>query len=97
MTFGSFYVCWFLVALGFNLASTCTYSLLSKQLPQSWNGRNTLAIQYSNYIGRVAGAVWGGAGVHVGMQYYAALQVSIVGLGVLLQILLWRDLKANKG
>ena len=44
LTFGSFFVCWFLVALGFNLASTCTLSLLSKQLPASWNGRTSLGM-----------------------------------------------------
>jgi hypothetical protein len=62
VVFGSFYVCWVLVALGFNLASTCTLSLLSKQLPGAWNARTSLAIQYSNYSGRVTGAVLGGAG-----------------------------------
>ncbi|KAJ6463135.1 membrane transporter [Mycena vitilis] len=50
IVFGSFYVCWFLVALGFNLASTCTFSLLSKQFPSSWNGRTSRAIQYSIYV-----------------------------------------------
>jgi hypothetical protein len=63
VVFGSFYVCWFLVALGFNLASTCTLSLLSKQLPNAWNARTSLAIQYSNYCGRCTGAVLGGAGM----------------------------------
>ncbi|OBZ73127.1 hypothetical protein A0H81_06938 [Grifola frondosa] len=57
VNYGSLFMCWFLVALGFNLASTCTLSLLSKQLPGSWNGRISLAIQYSNYTGRVTGAV----------------------------------------
>ncbi|KAJ7908634.1 hypothetical protein B0H13DRAFT_2496163 [Mycena leptocephala] len=51
VVFGSFYVCWVLVALGFNLASTCTLSLLSKQMPNAWNGRTSIAIQYSNYCG----------------------------------------------
>jgi MFS family permease len=62
VVFGSFYVCWVLVALGFNLASTCTLSLLSKQLPDEWNSRTSVAIQYSNYCGRVTGAILGGAG-----------------------------------
>jgi MFS family permease len=62
VVFGSFYVCWVLVALGFNLASTCTLSLLSKQMPNAWNGRTSIAIQYSNYCGRVTGAILGGAG-----------------------------------
>ena len=33
-----FFGCWFLVALGFNLASTCTLSLLSKRMGGEWNG-----------------------------------------------------------
>lgn len=58
VNYGGFIVCWFIVALGFNLASTCTISLLSKQLPGSWNKRISLAVQYSNYLGRVTGATW---------------------------------------
>jgi MFS family permease len=65
VVFGSFYVCWVLVALGFNLASTCTLSLLSKQLPNAWNSRTSVAIQYSNYCGRVTGSILGGAGMEV--------------------------------
>ncbi|KAF8882234.1 major facilitator superfamily domain-containing protein, partial [Infundibulicybe gibba] len=95
--FGSFYVCWFLIALGFNLASTCTLSLLSKQLPPSWNGRISLAIQYSNYTGRVTGAIWGGAGVKVGMMNYLGLQIAIVGVGVMMHLTLWKELKAKTG
>ncbi|THU88223.1 MFS general substrate transporter [Dendrothele bispora CBS 962.96] len=62
------FVAWFLVALGFNIASTVTMSLLSKQLPstQKWNGISSLMIQYSNYLGRVTGAVWGGYGGGIG-------------------------------
>jgi MFS family permease len=65
VVFGSFYVCWVLVALGFNLASTCTLSLLSKQLPNAWNSRTSVAIQYSNFCGRVTGSILGGAGMEV--------------------------------
>jgi MFS family permease len=42
LNFASFFLCWFLVALGFNLASTVTMSLLSKQLPGNWNLRNSM-------------------------------------------------------
>lgn len=42
LSYGAFFACWFLVALGFNLASTCTLSLLSKQLPSSWNKQTSL-------------------------------------------------------
>lgn len=44
LTYGGFFVCWFFVALGFSLASTCTLSLLSKQLPASWNGWTSLGM-----------------------------------------------------
>ncbi|EPQ52387.1 MFS general substrate transporter [Gloeophyllum trabeum ATCC 11539] len=95
--FGTVYFCWFLVALGFNIASTCTLSLLSKQLPGEWNSRISLAIQYSNYTGRVTGAVWGGAGVKVGMLNYLGLQIAVVGIGGVMFMTLWRDLKAKTG
>ncbi|KAJ8490178.1 hypothetical protein ONZ45_g13293 [Pleurotus djamor] len=97
VTPASVYVCWFLVALGFNLATTCTLSLLSKQLPPSWNGWTSMAIQYSNYTGRVTGAVWGGAGVRVGMMNFIGLQIAIVGIGKLLHFTLWKQLKAKTG
>ncbi|KAI0660309.1 MFS general substrate transporter [Cubamyces menziesii] len=97
VSFGTFFVCWFLVALGFNLTSTVTLSLLSKQLPGEWNAKISLAIQYSNYTGRVCGAVWGGAGVKVGMLNYVGLQIGIVGVGVLLFSTLWKQLKAKTG
>ncbi|KAJ7752904.1 MFS general substrate transporter [Mycena metata] len=93
VVFGSFYVCWVLVALGFNLASTCTLSLLSKQLPDVWNR----TIQYSNYLGRIAGAVFGGAAVQIGMHNYVGVLIAVVGLMGAMQMVLWRDLKAKKG
>ncbi|KAJ7758657.1 major facilitator superfamily domain-containing protein [Mycena metata] len=96
--FGSLFVCWVLVALGFNLASTCTLSLLSKQLPDvKWNRRSSMAIQYSNYLGDVTGAVFGGAAVQIGMKNYVGVLIAIVGLMGAMQIVLWRDLKAKKG
>ena len=97
LSFGAFFACWFLVALGFNLASTVTLSLLSKQLPNHWNSRISLVIQYSNYTGRVTGAVWGGAGVKVGMLSYVGTQIAIVGVGAVMFISLWKDLKAKTG
>ncbi|KAJ7700707.1 membrane transporter [Mycena rosella] len=97
VVFGSFYVCWFLVALGFNLASTCTLSLLSKQLPNEWNGYTSVAIQYSNYCGRVTGAILGGAGVQIGMKNYIAIQIAVVGVGAMLHLSFWRQLKAKTG
>ncbi|EGO05296.1 hypothetical protein SERLA73DRAFT_174378 [Serpula lacrymans var. lacrymans S7.3] len=97
VNYGSLFACWWLVALGFNLATTVTLSLLSKQLPPEWNGRTSMAIQYSNYTGRVTGAVWGGSGVRVGMLNFVGVEIAIVGIGAVLFIALWRDLKAKMG
>ncbi|GLB41376.1 putative MFS general substrate transporter [Lyophyllum shimeji] len=91
------FVCWWGVALGFSSATTVTMSTLSKQLPPVWNGRTSLAIQYSNYLGRVTGAVWGGSGVAVGMRNYVGLQIALVGVGAVLFVGLWRDLKTKTG
>ncbi|KZT66888.1 MFS general substrate transporter [Daedalea quercina L-15889] len=97
VSYGSLWACWFLVALGFNLASTVTLSLLSKQLPGAWNGRISMLIQYSNYTGRVTGAVWGGAGVKVGMLRFVGMQIALVGVGAVMFSTLWRQLKAKTG
>lgn len=96
-TFGSLFACWFLVALGFNLASTVTLSLLSKQMPHSWNGKVSLFIQYSNFAGRVSGAVWGGAGVDVGMPPYVGLQLVLLGIGGIMSMTLWKEMKTKTG
>ena len=97
LTLGSLFACWFFVALGFNLASTVTLSLLSKQMPHAWNGKISLFIQYSNYSGRVCGAVWGGAGVDVGMTRYLGLQLALLGIGGLMFMTLWKEMKAKTG
>jgi len=96
-TLGSVFGSWFFVALGFNLASTVTLSLLSKQMPHAWNGKISLLIQYSNYSGRVSGAVWGGAGVDVGMTRYLGLQIALLGIGGLMFLTLWKEMKAKTG
>ncbi|KAJ7574830.1 MFS general substrate transporter, partial [Mycena floridula] len=93
---GTFF-CWWAVALGFNVASTVTLSLLSKQLPPKWNAWSALAIQYSNYAGRVSGAIWGGSGLVVGMPRYVGLEIAFVGVGAMLFTSFWRDLKAKTG
>ncbi|KAF8991306.1 major facilitator superfamily domain-containing protein [Cyathus striatus] len=95
--FGSLFVAWFLVALGFNLASTCTLSLLSKQMPGNWNAKASMAIQYSNYAGRLTGAVMGGAGVKIGMEKYAAIQIAMIGIGIVMHLVLWTELKVKTG
>ena len=97
VTFGSLFACWFLVALGFNIASTVTMSLLSKQFPGEWNGRISMMIQYSNFTGRVLGAVWGGSGLRVGMVNYVGLEIAFLGLGGIMFLTLWRELKAKTG
>jgi Major Facilitator Superfamily len=96
-TFGNLFAAWFFVALGFNLASTVTLSLLSKQMPHSWNRKISLFIQYSNYAGRVLGAIWGGAGVDVGMTRYIGLELALLGIGGLMFMTLWREMKAKTG
>lgn len=97
ITFDTLLVSWMLVALGFNLSTTCTLSLLSKKLPGQWNGRVSTAIQCSNYLDRATGAIWGGSGVIVGMRSYIGLQIAFVGIGSVLFSTLWRDLKAKTG
>jgi hypothetical protein len=97
ISLAGFFMSWVLVALGFNLASTCTLSLLSKQLPGEWNGNLSMVIQYSNYMGRVTGAVWGGAGLALGMKVYLAIQIAVVVIGASLYTWLWRDLKTKTG
>ena len=52
ISFATLLVSWMFVALGFNLATTCTLSLLSKKLPGEWNARVSTAIQCSNYTVR---------------------------------------------
>lgn len=97
INYASVFVCWWGVALGFNIASTVPVSLLSKQLPPSWNSWLSLAIQYSMYTGRVSGAVWGGSGVKVGMMVYTGVEVVLIGIGMVMFMVLWDSLKAKKG
>ncbi|KAH8833342.1 MFS general substrate transporter [Flagelloscypha sp. PMI_526] len=92
-----YFLCWCVVATGFNLATTCTLSLLSKQLPLEWNPWCSMVIQYAVYIGRVTGAVWGGAGLKVGEAKWLGLQIALVGIGSLMYTHLWKDLKAKTG
>ncbi|KAF8151645.1 major facilitator superfamily domain-containing protein [Crassisporium funariophilum] len=97
INYGTLWVCWWAVALGFNLGSSVTVSVLSKQLPPSWNGRNALAVQYSMYSGRVTGAVLGGSGVRMGMMNYVGLEIAIIGIGAVVLTILWRNLKTKMG
>ena len=97
VVYGSLFACWWPIALGFNLSTTVTLSLLSKQLPSDWNRRASMAIQYSNYVGRTTGAIWGGSGVAVGMMNYVGLEIGLVGIGGVLFTTLWRNLKTKTG
>jgi len=97
INYGSVFMCWWATALGLNIASVVPVSLLSKQLPPSWNSWLSLAIQYSMYTGRVLGAIWGGSGVKVGMMVYTGVEIAIVGIGMVMFLVLWDSLKAKKG
>ncbi|KAG1904547.1 MFS general substrate transporter [Suillus fuscotomentosus] len=97
VNYSSLFACWWTVALGFNIATTVTLSLLSKQLPPEWNGPTSILIQCSNYTGRVTGAIWGGSGVSVGMSNFVGLEIAMVGIGAVLFTALWRDLKTKTG
>jgi len=97
VNYASLFMAWFFTALGFNVATTVTLSLLSKQLPGEWNGRISLFIQWSNYTGRVTGSVWGGAGIQVGMLSFMGLQVALAGIGGIMFLTLWKNLKAKTG
>ncbi|KAF8332157.1 major facilitator superfamily domain-containing protein [Amanita rubescens] len=97
LNYGSVFICWWAVALGFNMASTVPVSLLSKQLPPSWNNKTSLMIQYSMYTGRVTGAIWGGSGMRIGMPTYVGVEIVFAGIGALLYTVLWRELKTKRG
>ncbi|KAF8623864.1 hypothetical protein AX17_007266 [Amanita inopinata Kibby_2008] len=97
LNYGSVLMCWWAIALGFNMTSTVTVSLLSKQLPPSWSKKNPLMIQYCMYSGRVSGAIWGGSGVRVGMLNYVGVEIALVGVGVVLYTVLWKNLKTKRG
>ncbi|KAI6048012.1 hypothetical protein EDC04DRAFT_2876124 [Pisolithus marmoratus] len=87
INYGSLFVCWWAVAL----------ASLSKQLPPERNRWSSMAIQYSNYAGRVTGAVWGGSGVSVGMLNYVGLEIALVAIGAVLFTTLWTNLKTKTG
>ena len=92
VVYGSLFACWWPIALGFNLATTVTLSLLSKQLPPEWNRRSSMAIQYSGYVGRTTGAIWGGSGVAVGILNFVGLEIGLVGIGGVLFTTLWKNM-----
>ncbi|KAF8621395.1 hypothetical protein AX15_007848 [Amanita polypyramis BW_CC] len=97
LNYASVFMCWWAVALGFNVVTTVPISLLSKQLPPTWNNRISLTIQNSMYTGRVLGAIWGGSGIRVGMRTYVGVEIALVGIGMLLYFVFWHDLKTKRG
>jgi len=97
INYGSVFVCWWATALGLSVASVAPISLLSKQLPPSWNSWISLLVQYSVCAGRVSGAIWGGSGVKVGMRVYTGVEIAAVGVGLVMVLVLWDGLKAKKG
>jgi MFS family permease len=97
VNYGSIFVCWWAVVLGFNTAFTVPVSLLSKQFPPSWNNKTSIMVQCSTFVGRVSGAVLGGSGVRIGMRTYISVEIALAGIGTLLYIVLWRELKTKRG
>ena len=97
VNYGSIFVCWWAVVLGFNTAFTVPVSLLSKQFPPSWNNKTSIMVQCSTYIGRVSGAILGGSGVRIGMRAYISVEIALAGIGTLLYIVLWHELKTKRG
>jgi hypothetical protein len=55
-----------------------------------------LAIQYSSFVGRVSGAILGGAGIEIGMINYVG-HIAVIGIGNLMYLTLWKQLKAKTG
>ena len=97
VNYGGIFVCWWAVVLGFNTAFTVPVSLLSKQFPPSWNNKTSIMVQCSTYIGRVSGAILGGSGVRIGMRAYISVEIALAGIGTLLYIVLWHELKTKRG
>ncbi|ORX98323.1 MFS general substrate transporter [Basidiobolus meristosporus CBS 931.73] len=99
LTLVSYSACWFLVCWGFSLISTITLSLLSKILPDKYNTRTSVIIQYANYLGRLTGAVWGTAANKVvgGIITIYAVEILFPCIALIAIALLWPHLKAKTG
>ncbi|PWY98017.1 MFS general substrate transporter [Testicularia cyperi] len=95
--FGSFFTSWFLVALGYNMLTTITLSLLSKQIPAKFNGLTSTVIQLSNYTGRISGALWGSTLYQVGQFGIVTLELAVTLIGACLIGLMWRKIDVQKG
>lgn len=97
VNFGSFFTSWFLIALGYNMLTTITLSLLSKQLPAKYNGLTSTIIQLSNNVGRIAGALWGATIYQVGQFSIVSLELAVTLIGTCLIGLLWRKMDVGSG
>lgn len=97
VNFGSFFTSWFLVALGYNMLTTITLSLLSKQLPAKYNGLTSTVIQLSNNVGRITGALWGATIYQVGQFSIVSLELAVTLIGTCLIGLLWRKMDVGSG
>ncbi|KAI9095131.1 major facilitator superfamily domain-containing protein [Phlyctochytrium arcticum] len=96
-TLPAFAVAWFLVCWGFNAASTITLSLMSKTLPARLADQGALAVQLSNYMGRLTGALWGTAAGNIGDVAVVGWELTVVLLGVVFILGGWRQLRAVNG
>ncbi|KAL9937447.1 hypothetical protein V8E36_003856 [Tilletia maclaganii] len=97
INFGSYFFSWIMVALGYNMMSTVTLSLLSKQVPPELNNYTSVIIQLSNYCGRLGGAFWGTAVDQVGQRTILSLELAFTLIGALGTIVLWKKMSALKG
>lgn len=97
LNFGSFFTSWFLVALGYNMLTTVTLSLLSKQVPAKYNGLTSTVIQLSNYTGRISGALWGSTIYQVGQFSIVSLELAVTLIGTFLIGFMWRKMDVARG
>ncbi|CDR88914.1 uncharacterized protein SPSC_05746 [Sporisorium scitamineum] len=97
LNFGSFFTSWFLTALGFNMLTTMTLALLSKQLPAKYNGLTSTVIQLSNNVGRISGALWGATIYQVGQFSIVSLELAVTLIGTCLIGFMWRNMNVRSG
>ncbi|SPO31142.1 uncharacterized protein UTRI_05211_B [Ustilago trichophora] len=97
LNFGSFFTSWFLVALGYNMLTTVTLSLLSKQIPAKYNELTSTVIQLSNYSGRISGALWGSTIYQVGQFGIVSLELAVTLIGTCLIGFMWRKMDVGRG
>ncbi|KAI9003126.1 major facilitator superfamily domain-containing protein [Gaertneriomyces semiglobifer] len=97
VTLATFGIAWFLVCWGLNLASTITLSLMSKVLPESVADKGALAVQLSNYTGRLLGAIWGTTSEKIGDEGLVWGQFALICVGWLGIIMAWTKLRAKTG